>query len=131
MLLNEHENLLEETLESLKENNKNPSDVNWVGSESFGWFTWNEFEKIAINIEYNNGYGTMIIAEDLVVVGDNWWLERHGEDTGVECWVFKTLPQKPKKHKIPQRIAWKEEYENEYYKYGYISLIELNNKLSP
>ena len=31
---------------------------------------------------------------DLLIVGDDWWLERHEYD-GAEWWEFKTLPCEP------------------------------------
>jgi len=73
-------NLLEETLEKLKECGFRESDVSWVGSKDGEYaISWEEFKKIA-DIEYDNGYGTPEIAIDLVVVGKDWWLERHEYD---------------------------------------------------
>jgi|GEM_PF-500830 len=86
-------NLLEETLEVLKKHGKSPKDVRWVGSKDGKYaITWDEFEKIA-DVIYDNGYGAQEIAEDLVVVGEDWWLERC-ECDGSEWWEFKTLPVK-------------------------------------
>ena len=90
-------NLLKETLEVLKGYGKSPKDVKWVGSKDGKYaITWDEFEKIA-NIEYNKGYGSQEIAEDLVIVGDDWWLERCVSDGWSEWWEFKTLPVKQPK----------------------------------
>jgi len=97
-------NLLEETLTKLEMNGKSEKDVKWVGDIKSGYInshirsfsgvkTWSEFKKIAKNIDYDNGYGGVEISENLVVVGDNWWLERHEYD-GSEWWEFKTLPKK-------------------------------------
>lgn len=86
-------NLLEETLSDLKENGKSPSDVRWVGSPSGYALSWNNFTKIA-NIEYDDGFGGQEIATDLVIVGDDWWMERKEYD-GSEKWSFKFLPAKP------------------------------------
>jgi hypothetical protein len=98
-------NLLEETLEALKENGKSEEDVRWVGCKIYcglpKWFTyyfegvksWEEFKKEAKDVWYDRGYGAQEIADGLVVVGDDWWLERHEYD-GAECWKFKTLPNK-------------------------------------
>ena len=84
-------NLLKETLEELKDNNLIPSDILWVGSKD-GKFaiTWEEFVNIA-DVEYNNGFGGQEIADDLVVVGKNFWLERHEYD-GAENWVYREKP---------------------------------------
>jgi hypothetical protein len=68
-------NLLNETLEKLKDYGKTPKDILWVGSPEFGWFSWDEFTQIA-DLEYDDGFGASEVAEDLVVVGNDWWLER-------------------------------------------------------
>ena len=93
----------EETLKVLKSENKNPSDVLWCGSENFGWFTFDEFIKIAPK-RYDSGFGGQEIAKDLLIVGDTWWMERHEYD-GSEWWEFKTIPTKPEEHKIPTTIC--------------------------
>lgn len=85
-------NLLQETLDALKENGKTPADVRWVGRASISAkCTWEDFAKQA-NLEYNNRYGWMKIPADLVAVGDNWWLERE-EDDVAEWWEFKAIPK--------------------------------------
>jgi len=84
-------NLLEETLEVLKKYGKSPKDVKWVGSKDGKYaITWSEFKKIA-DVIYDNGCGSQEVAKDLVVVGEDWWLERC-ECDGSEWWEFKTLP---------------------------------------
>lgn len=88
------ENLLKETAEKLKDNGKTPDDVLWVGSVG-SYSTWENFAIVA-NVEYDSGYGGAEVAEDLLVVGKNWWLERHEYD-GSEWWEFKSLPPKPKR----------------------------------
>lgn len=88
-------NLLDETLNVIKENDKTTADVRWVGRASINAkCSWDDFAKQA-DFEYNNGYGCSEIPEDLVVVGDDWWLER-AEYDGSEWWEFKTLPVEPK-----------------------------------
>ena len=96
------ENLLKETLEVLKENGKTPEDVEWVGCKEF-WFTWKDFEEVA-NVEYYNSYGAAEVAEDLIVVGNNWWLERHEYD-GAEWWEYKEPPKKPKRYLKPKKVV--------------------------
>ena len=83
-------NLLEETLEILKRNDRTPQDVLWVGDQ-YKKTTWDDFASIA-NFNYDNGYGGNEIADELVVVGKDFWLER-GEYDGSEWWSFKTTPQ--------------------------------------
>ena len=85
-------NLLKETLEFLKENNLEPKDVLWVGNSEIKT-DWDNFAKIA-NINYNSGYGGQKVAYDLLIVGKDWWLERHEYD-GSEWWEFKQLPKEP------------------------------------
>ena len=83
--------LLQETIDKLSKHYKSPTHVQWVGSaDGKQSMTWTEFEAIA-NIEYDGGYGGQEISADLVVVGDDWWLERHEYD-GSEWWEFKTMP---------------------------------------
>lgn len=85
-------NFLKETLESLKANGKEWNDVKWVG-EGKARMSKRKFLKDA-NFDYDNGYGTAEISTALVIVGNNWWLERDEYD-GKEWWEFKQLPQKP------------------------------------
>lgn len=85
-------NLLVETREVLEDNNKTINDINWVGNNKF-YFDVNEFLNIA-NVEYDDSYGAPEVAQDLLVVGDNWWLERHEYD-GSEWWEYKEIPLKP------------------------------------
>lgn len=85
-------NLLQETLDALEENGKTPADVRYVGRASISAkCTWEDFAKQA-NFEYDNSYGWQEIPADLVVVGDDWWLERE-EDGGAEWWEFKAIPK--------------------------------------
>lgn len=87
-------NLLQETLDALKENGKTPADVRWVGRESINAkCSWDDFAKQA-NFEYDAGYGSEEIPVDLIVAGDDWWLER-AEYDGSEWWEFKAVPAEP------------------------------------
>lgn len=95
-------NLLKETLEKLSENGKSQTDVRWVGtrdmryaSRTLACGSWEDFAGFA-DFDYDAGYGGHEIDLALVVVGDDWWLER-GEYDGSEWWEFKTLPQKSDK----------------------------------
>lgn len=91
------QNLLEETLLELSAHRKTPSDVYWVGLRSETFCSWKEFSQVA-NFDYNDGYGGQEINDDLMVVGKDWWLERHEYD-GAEWWEFKKLPDKPENSK--------------------------------
>ncbi len=97
------QNLLRETIEELKENGKSESDVLWVGRGYDTLYvkpyktTWEDFKKKA-NFEYDDGYGGNEIPMDLIVVGKDFWLERHEYD-GSEWWEFKSMPIEPKEIK--------------------------------
>lgn len=95
-------NLLKETIEYLERCEKNPSDVRWVGGKE-QWFTWDEFVAVA-NVTYDSGYGSPKVAQDLVVVGYNWWLERYEYD-GAESWQYKDLPLKPTNKIVPKNLT--------------------------
>lgn len=84
---------IKETVGRLKDIGFEESDVLWVGSRD-GEFAmnWADFKEKFKNIKYYAGYGTQEIAADLVVVGDNWWLEREEYD-GAECWAYKKYPK--------------------------------------
>jgi hypothetical protein len=85
-------NLLAETLHTLEQNGKSPLIVNWVGSLDGKYaISFAGFRLIA-NVNYDAGFGAQEVAVNLVVVGDDWWLERHEYD-GSEWWEFKSIPK--------------------------------------
>src|SRR5580698_7580131 len=94
-------NLLKETLNTLERGGKKPSDVSWVGvlgsgherSSAVPVGSWADFAKFA-DFNYDAGYGGNEVAGRLVIVGEDWWLER-GEYDGSEWWEFKSLPKRP------------------------------------
>jgi hypothetical protein len=97
------ENLLEETKNKLTVCHKTPKDVLWVGtSDGLEAITWEEFTKLA-DFYYDNGYGEVEIRLNLVVVGKDWWLERHEYD-GSEWWEYKEHPKLQENHKGLARI---------------------------
>lgn len=95
-------NLLEETIEILGENNKTVKDILWCGTKDI-YFEWEDFKSVA-NEDYNSGYGAQEVAGDLLIVGENWWLERHDYD-GSEWWEFKESIQKPKVKRTPDKLT--------------------------
>lgn len=94
-------NLLTETIETLKNHDKTPTDVLWLGSKE-AHFNWEIFRQLA-DESYDDGYGCAEVAENLCVVGDNWWLERHEYD-GREWWEYKELPIKPLEEAVPIKL---------------------------
>lgn len=83
------ENLLKETLFVLKENGKSMEDVRYIGSNDVQ-ISKEDFITLA-NREYDHSYGSSKVPTDLMLIGDNWWLER-GEYDGSEWWNFKAYP---------------------------------------
>lgn len=95
------QNLLKETIGIIEINGKSESDVIAVVGTLFFQgpylpqnkkirISWEDFKRYA-DFNYNNGFGGNEISEDLVVVGNGFWLER-GEYDGSEWWEFKTMP---------------------------------------
>ena len=116
-------NLWKETIAKLKEHRKTFNDVLAVCGNEFR-ITKGDFKKYA-NAEYDSGYGAPEVAEDLLVIGADFWLERHEYD-GSEWWEFKQmlkydeLPFKPiTALTVPQAI------ENNIECYGRKTLSEL------
>lgn len=83
-------NLYEETIEILEEHGKTLDDVIGICGADFQ-ITKDDFIKYS-NTEYDAGYGSPEVAEDLLIIGADFWLERHEYD-GSEWWEFKQLPQ--------------------------------------
>jgi hypothetical protein len=96
-------NLLKETVEELSLHGKTVADVKWVGTEHC-FLKWENFERLA-NREYDDGYGSREVNENLIVVGENWWIERHEYD-GSEWWEYKTMPRKPQLEAAESEIVW-------------------------
>lgn len=90
-------NFLKETEEVIKQAGKKISDIVYIGNREIGC-KWPTFRKLA-DFEYDDGYGSAEIPQDLVILfTDNTWLERFEYD-GSECWEYKkpiVPPQKPK-----------------------------------
>lgn len=87
-------NFLKETKEKLKVWNKTIDDIKWIGTDKY-YIDIDAFIDKA-NVDYDDGYGAPEVATNLIIVGDNWWLERHEYD-GSEWWEYKELPKRPDK----------------------------------
>jgi hypothetical protein len=83
-------NLLYETIEVLAENGKALQDIVAIGNCDYS-MTLEEFIRLA-NVEYDDDYGAQEVAEDLYLVGEDFWLERFEYD-GAESWRFKKKPE--------------------------------------
>ena len=97
-------NLLTETKEILKENDKELSEILWIGSSQDDFYIPLEHALEIMDIEYNDGFGAQNVAKDLIVVGKDWWLERNEYD-GSEWWEFKRMPIKPSKRRAIQHVV--------------------------
>lgn len=117
-------NLLQETIEFIHKNGKTVDDVKWIRTDK-GCFSWKDFENIA-NIDYDKGFGNPEINEELMIVGGNWWMERHEYD-GSEWWEFKRMPRKGKDY-IPESADILTDYGMECLEYKMIRLVEENKK---
>lgn len=84
-------NLWEETMRMLVAHEKTFENVEYIQGSNFG-ITKENFERVAKESKYYSGFGAAEVAEDLVVVGDNWWIERHEYD-GNEWWEYKEKPK--------------------------------------
>lgn len=94
-------NLLKETEEELERHGKTWEDIIWIGNTEFT-ISLEHFKELS-NKKYDNGYGAQEVSGDLLIVGEDWWLEREEYD-GSESWEFKRLPQKPIKEVKVKRI---------------------------
>jgi hypothetical protein len=94
-------NLWTETNEKLWDNGHYWDEVLWVGSHT-AQIPLDHFRTIADSF-YDAGYGSPEIPLDLMVVGPDWWLERHEYD-GAEWWEFKQYPIEPSREVRPKKI---------------------------
>lgn len=97
-------NLYSEIVKKLKTFGKTVDDIEFVCGESF-CVDVKEFLEIAKKTNYDAGYGAQEVAHDLLIVGKDWWLERHEYD-GSEWFEYKTMPKKPEKEKHIKRLAF-------------------------
>lgn len=97
-------NLKRETEMKLREYDKGVDDIVWMGECDVvglngrvypGYRVSNRHMLNFFDVEYDNDWSADEIPLTIVVVGDDWWLERVETD-GQVVWEFKTLPQPPK-----------------------------------
>ena len=101
------ENLLVETISYLEKYNKSLDDIYWIGGKDY-LISKEEFIQKADQL-YSSGFGGVEVRPDLILVGKDFWIERHSYD-GSEWWEFKTLPTPPIIiRKINNIIDWKDE----------------------
>lgn len=96
-------NLLQETIEVLNEHNKTLDDVVCICDIGERWdrekreyidfsgrISVEDFKKIA-DRKYDSGFGCAEVNENLLVIGDDFWLERREYD-GSEWWEYQVFP---------------------------------------
>ena len=81
-------NLWKETVAKLEKHGKTVADIKFVQTRKG---RIENFEELAKKIDYDDGYGGQQIEPSLVIVGDDWWLER-AEYDGAEWFEFKKQP---------------------------------------
>lgn len=81
-------NLWKETVAKLEKHGKTVADIKFVQTRKG---RINNFEELAKKIDYDDGYGGQQIEPSLVIVGDDWWLER-AEYDGAGWFEFKKQP---------------------------------------
>ena len=81
-------NLYEETCRKLCDHDKVSDDIIFIGSYDQNYScTWDEF-KILADKSYDNGFGAVEVAENLIIIfGDLSRLERREYD-GAEHWAY-------------------------------------------
>lgn len=89
-------NLWEETNEVLDEHGYSWDDVEWIGCYDFE-IPKEDCSKL-FDKEYDSGWGCAEVAEDLLVVGKDFYMTR-GEYDGSEWWEFHKMPARPNKVK--------------------------------
>lgn len=92
-------NLLEETIEVLSRCGQGVRNITFIGSLRTGHScTWEEFEVLA-DREYDGGYGTQEVAEDLVICFNNGDRLERREYDGSEWWKLVAVGKIPRKTK--------------------------------
>ena len=90
-------NLLSETKIDIKRSGHQITDIVFIGSQSSGHScSWKQFVKLA-NQEYDDSFGAVQVADDLIIVfsdGQSMW---RGEYDGSEWWQYSTPFKQPDK----------------------------------
>lgn len=92
----EEVNFLMETVTFLSRLDREPDDIDWVGSADGEYaIPWGQFEAIAAGVFYDPDDDCTPVAGDLVIVfKDCTWLVRVDTPTSRDEWVLRRCPQK-------------------------------------
>lgn len=96
-------NLWEETIADLESHNKSWNDFVWVGT-SRTEISKDVFEALAKQTDYDESYGWQEVASNLVVVGDDWHMQRDEYD-GAEQWTFYVTLSRPSKKAVVSHLS--------------------------
>ena len=83
----------EETLGELEKHGHKPEEVKYVFNKDF-YCSWGDFYRRA-TLLYHNHKDWTAFGPTLMIVGDNWWLERYNF-SGFEGWSYGEVPSKDK-----------------------------------
>lgn len=95
--MNSMTNLYDETASVLNAHGLSVEDIVNVYGEEFS-ISVDNFLEVSKNTDYDSGFGSAEVANDLIVAGNDWWLERYEYD-GSEGWEFKTMATPPEEVK--------------------------------
>ena len=122
-------NLKNETLEVLDIHGKRKEDVKYVRGDEFQ-INLEQFWTLA-DTEYDNSFGAPEIATDLMLIGDDFWMER-GDYNGSEWWDFHRMPDTAglpiRKITALSVGQYNANRNREYNKIGWETLSELNGE---
>lgn len=91
------QNFYDEIIDILEDNNKTINDIVWIGTRKYK-INKEKFLEDSKNLKYDNGYGISVINDDLIIAGNNWYLERWEYD-GSEGFRFVSLLEEPQEEK--------------------------------
>jgi len=95
-------NLARETLDALFKFGRTPQEVHYVSVVSEKgdreWYTIEELIDAAEYFDYDPFFTFHEVRDDMLIVGDGWWLKRSISGNRVEKWVQVKVPVMPERH---------------------------------
>ena len=83
-------------LKILKENNKTVNEILWIGNENYQILI-DDFLKLAMKaLLTSHSRVCDVYPRDIVIVGENWWLQYDDSDESGNSLMFCTYPERPK-----------------------------------
>lgn len=87
-------NAYKELVSGLRWKGYTEQDISWVGTRDGDVFSIDQFLAVLKDTDYDSGYGTQELREDLIVaMNDGTWFERSEYD-GSEWWSHWSVPAK-------------------------------------